>query len=100
MIIYAATLVAAGLALDLIWWYATNNRRLVNPDMKVEFIAFVHRRVLLAPILYLVAIGVSFVSIPMAKLLFLAVADMHKKVVALFDHGNSVRHAFPEEACS
>jgi len=71
MIIYAATLVASGVALDLIWWYATSKRRLVNPDMKDEFVAFVHRRVLMAPMLYLLAIGVSFLSIPVAKLLFL-----------------------------
>ncbi|MBN1148246.1 MAG: DUF1211 domain-containing protein [Anaerolineales bacterium] len=71
MIIYAATLVAAGMSLDLIWWYATSKRRLVNPDMKDEFIAFVHRRVLLAPMLYLSAIGVSFMDLSAAKLLFL-----------------------------
>ena len=71
MIVYAAILVASGVSLDLIWWYATRNRRLVNPDMQDEFVAFVHRRVLLAPALYLLAIGVIFVSIPAAKLLFL-----------------------------
>jgi hypothetical protein len=39
--------------------------------MKDEFVAFVHRRVLLAPALYLLAIGVSFLNISAAKLLFL-----------------------------
>ena len=64
----------AGLSLDLIWRYATHNHRLVAPGMDPELIAFVHRRVLLAPALYLLAIGVSFISIAGAKALFLVVA--------------------------
>jgi len=74
VIAYAGTLVLAGLSLDLIWRYATGKYRLVTPNLDPGLIAFVHGRVLLAPLVYLVAIGVSFVSIPVAKLLFLVVA--------------------------
>ncbi len=74
VIAYAGTLVLAGLSLDLIWRYATYKRRLVTPGMDPGLIAFVHGRVLLAPAIYLLAIGVSFISIAGAKVLFLIVA--------------------------
>ena len=74
VIVYAGTLVLAGLSLDLIWRYATHNHRLVTPGMDPALIAFVHGRVLLAPAVYLLAIGVSFISIAGAKALFLIVA--------------------------
>jgi uncharacterized membrane protein len=74
VIAYAGTLVMAGLSLDLIWWYATHNHRFVTPGMDPGLIAFVHGRILLAPAIYLLAIGVSFFSIAGAKVLFLVVA--------------------------
>ena len=74
MIAYAGTLVLAGLSLDLIWRYATHSHRFVTPGMDPGLIAFVHGRVLLAPAIYLLAIGVSFFSIAGAKALFLVVA--------------------------
>jgi uncharacterized membrane protein len=77
VIVYAGTLVATGLSLDLIWWYATTNRRLVNQDMSDDLVAFVHRRVLTAPAIYLAAILLSLVSINAAKLLFLATALLY-----------------------
>jgi uncharacterized membrane protein len=77
IIIYAATLIAAGLMLDLIWLYATRERRLVSPDLTDEFVNFVHRRVLLAPAVYLVAIGISFASVFLAQLLFILTALMY-----------------------
>jgi uncharacterized membrane protein len=77
VIIYAATLVATGLSLDLIWWYATSNRRLVSQDMSDDLVTFVHRRVLTAPVIYLIALLISLVNINLAKLLFLATALLY-----------------------
>lgn len=74
IVIYAAVLVATGLSLDLCWLYATTNRRLVDEKMEQRFVVFVHRRVLIAPVLYAVAIAVSFISVPLAKVVFLIVA--------------------------
>ncbi len=59
---YASNLVAAGLALDAVWWYASTKRRLVDPALDRDLVAFIHRRVLIAPALYLGAAGLSFVS--------------------------------------
>ncbi len=74
VIVYASTLVCAGLSLELIWVYATHRRQMVAHDLDPALITFVHRRVLLAPAVYLVAIAVSFVSITAAKVLFVLVA--------------------------
>lgn len=74
VVVYAAVLVATGLSLDLMWAYATHKHRLVDAQMDRDLITFVHRRVLLAPALYLMAIVVSFVSIDLAKLVFIVVA--------------------------
>jgi uncharacterized membrane protein len=74
VIIYAASLIAGGLSLDLLWWYATHNHHLVSPAMPADFIRFVHRRVLTAPLFYLVAIIASFFSVLAANLIFVVTA--------------------------
>ncbi len=74
IVVYAAVLVATGLSLDLMWGYATHNHRLVDPQMDRDLIAFVHRRVLMAPALYMMAIALSFVSVDLSKVVFLVVA--------------------------
>jgi uncharacterized membrane protein len=74
VIVYAGTLVCTGLSLELIWLYATHHRQLVAHDLDPDLITFVHRRVLLAPAIYLVTIAASFVSITAAKVIFLLVA--------------------------
>ncbi len=73
LIVFAATLVVAGLLLDLIWWYVTRDRRLVDEKMQRSFVTSVHRRILIAPFLYLIAIFASFFSVILAYLVFLAV---------------------------
>lgn len=70
---YAFWLMLTGLVLDLIWWHASKNLRLVNPDIDPDLIFFVHRRVLIAPVLYLLSIGVAFLSPLITKLIFVAV---------------------------
>lgn len=101
VIIYAAVLVAAGLSLDLIWWYATTNRRLVHERMENSFVSFVHRRVLLAPALYLAAIGLSFVDVTLAKAVFVVVALAYVLPNPLDRyHHKQVREQAPEQAHS
>jgi uncharacterized membrane protein len=77
VISYASTLMLAGLSLELIWRYSTQHRRLVAHDLDPELIAFFHRRILMAPLIYLLAIALSFVSIAGAKMLFLVVAIVY-----------------------
>lgn len=77
VVAYAGNLALAGFALDLIWTYATHRRRLVEPGMDPKLVALVHRRVLVAPAIYLLAIGLSFFSLLVAKLLFVAVVVVY-----------------------
>ena len=70
---YAFWLMLTGLMLDLIWWYATRNQRLVDPEIDPDLVIFVHRRVLIAPVLYFISIGIAFISPLLTKLIFIAV---------------------------
>jgi uncharacterized membrane protein len=99
VVVYAAVLVASGLALDLIWWYATHNRRLVDAQMDRDLVTFVHRRVLLAPALYLTAIVLSFASVDLAKVVFLVVALAYIVPNPLdhYHHAEVQRHLHTEE---
>ncbi|OGO31472.1 MAG: hypothetical protein A2136_10350 [Chloroflexi bacterium RBG_16_54_11] len=70
---YAFWLMLTGLVLDAIWWYASTNRRLVDPNIDPDLVFFVHRRVLIAPVFYLISIGVAFISTFITKLIFVAI---------------------------
>ncbi|MFC1511610.1 TMEM175 family protein [Candidatus Latescibacterota bacterium] len=67
--IYAGTLAAGGVLLDLVWWYATYNRHLMCDTVTAELVRAFHFRILTGPALYLIAIGLSFVSLPVTKLI-------------------------------
>jgi uncharacterized membrane protein len=66
VIVYGANLIVVGLALYLIWWYATSRRRLVDPDLDAVRIGIATRRILMGPVAYLLAIVLAVVSIPLA----------------------------------
>jgi uncharacterized membrane protein len=73
IIVYAAALIVGGFTLDLIWKYATKDHRLVNETMKQDFINSVHRRILVAPLFYLLAIALSFVNVLLSYLIIIGV---------------------------
>ncbi len=73
LVFYALMLIGAGFALNLTWRYATQNRRLVPADLDSDLVEFVNRRQMMAPIVYIVAILVSFLSVSVAKWLFIVV---------------------------
>jgi uncharacterized membrane protein len=72
IIIYAANLIVGGVLLDVIWWYGSRNRHLMCEGIDPKLISSFHHRILTGPIIYLFAVGVSFVSVMVAKLLFVA----------------------------
>lgn len=73
VIAYALPLVFAGVSMDIMWWYASTHCLLDETQNDKNFIAFVHRRNLAAPIAYLFAIGISFISLTLAKFVFIVV---------------------------
>jgi uncharacterized membrane protein len=67
---YGANLITAGGILYVHWRYATNLRRLVAPDIHEEVITLTKRRIILGPLAFFIAIGVSFFSTAGAIVLF------------------------------
>ena len=55
LVAYCANLAVAGFGLDAIWWYATNQRRLVDKKIDAHLVRLFHRRILTAPAIYLVS---------------------------------------------
>jgi uncharacterized membrane protein len=70
VVLYALNLIVGGVLLDLIWWYATYNRHLMCDTVQPALVRSFHYRILTGPVIYLLAIGVSFVSLLAAKILF------------------------------
>jgi uncharacterized membrane protein len=70
---YALNLFTAGVLLWAHWAYASSGRRLVDADLPSDFIQRTTRRVLTAPLAYLLVIALSFLSIPVSLLVSLAI---------------------------
>jgi len=68
-VVYAGALAAGGVLLDLIWWYATSNRHLMCDTVTPKLIRAFHFRILTGPLLYVVAIAVSFFSLPVTRVI-------------------------------
>ena len=58
--IYGANLIAIGLTLALHWWYATTENRHVDPDIDRGLVRGAMYRTLMGPLVYVIAIGLSF----------------------------------------
>lgn len=71
VIIYGVNLIVVGACLYLHYWYATYNHRLVDADLPAHQIEASKRRILMAPMICLVAIGLSFVSTTLSIILYL-----------------------------
>ena len=99
-VIFFGTLVATGLVLDAIWWYASHDHHLVDADIDPELVSFVHRRVLMAPLIYMIAIGVTFASVLGAKMIFVVVAVLYIVPNPLdhFHHRQLTDEETPEQA--
>jgi uncharacterized membrane protein len=73
MVIYCVILILTGLSAVAMWWHASRHHRLIDENVKPEVIALTYRRVSIAPVIYLIALATSFLSLTIAKL-FLVVA--------------------------
>lgn len=75
--IYAGSLAIARLPLTAIWWYATRDRRLVHDNIDPSEIRLHRIRGLGIPLIFLLSIGISFISIRAAMFswVFLFVID-------------------------
>ena len=73
MVLYGVAILLCGLSLLGIWWYAVTDRRLVDPELRSGVVRSMTRRLMVAPILSVLAIGCSFVSIPLSRIMLLLI---------------------------
>ncbi len=62
LIAYTVAIAVLGLAMALIWWYASYRHRLVDPDLDAGLIRTINVRLFVAPVVFLVAVPFAFVS--------------------------------------
>lgn len=83
VLFYGSTQMLCGLTLLTIWIYATRNDRLIARDTPDELIRSMTKRILLTPMVCVVAIGVSYINLMTGKLLFLVIPFLyfsHRKI--------------------
>lgn len=72
-LIFQANLLAVGLAYYFLWWYATEDHRLVDPDeIDADAIVFSRRLSLVTPAVSLAAMALSFVTPSWSETVYLA----------------------------
>lgn len=70
VIAYGVNLTAAGVAMNVCWMYATHNRRLVAKDLDVRIIKLARRRIIVGPLICLIAIIGSFFNTEISLVLY------------------------------
>jgi len=86
VIFYVGSLTIGGLLILLLWWYVTNNHRLVDKQLDTSLIRHYMQRSLIAPIIFLLSIGLSFISPYLAELSWLLIG------VAIMLHERQYHH--------
>ena len=97
-LIFCAVLILAGLSLVLMWWYAAKDRRLLSEAVANETIRDTYRRGLLAPVLYLVAALLSFVSLNVTKVtlaLIVLIYIIPNPLTRVSRHSHHGTHVYP-----
>jgi len=77
MVAYALNLIVAGVVLLAIWLYATRARRLTPADLPDSVVTHVARRVLIAPVLSVVAILTTFINPSISQFIFILIAVLY-----------------------
>jgi uncharacterized membrane protein len=77
IVIYGAVHVACGLSLALMWWYANRMAPIVWPRIDPVVAQVLLRRTLMGPAISILAIGVAFINVRLAHLVFLTMPLLH-----------------------
>lgn len=83
---YGANLLVTRLVFQLLWWYATSGHRLVDSNLDPRFVSKVTRRILTPALVDLLAIGISFFSIPISILLYILILVLYSLPSAIDRH--------------
>ena len=77
VIIYGINVIIAGFWINVQWWYATKDRHLVDNDLDPTLITTVSRYLLVGPIAYIIAVVLSFVSIQISLVMYIAIPSYY-----------------------
>jgi uncharacterized membrane protein len=77
VIIYGINLVSIGLTMTIQWYYATNNFKLVDPQLPLPVIKFAKLRLLFSPFAYFTAIILSFADIKISLIIYTVVPILY-----------------------
>jgi uncharacterized membrane protein len=61
-VIYFSHMIVTSLSMALFWWYATRDRKLVDPDINPALITYNYARITSLPVVFVLAIVISFFS--------------------------------------
>jgi uncharacterized membrane protein len=61
-VVYFSHMIVTSLSMALLWWYATSDRKLVDPDIDPALIGYNYLRISTLPVVFVLAIGISFFS--------------------------------------
>jgi uncharacterized membrane protein len=61
-VVYFSHMILTSLSMALFWWYATSDRKLVDPDIDPALIRYNYARISSLPTVFVLAIGISFFS--------------------------------------
>jgi uncharacterized membrane protein len=85
-IIYCAIVILTGSLLVLIWWYATKGHRLVEKDMNPLFIRGTLFGLLSIPIIFGIAVGISFIDLNFAQYVWLGIIPVNVFIRNKYKH--------------
>jgi uncharacterized membrane protein len=71
VIIYAVHNILTSLSLTWLWRHASKDARLVETNLDPRLVRFANFRALLIPTVFLLSIGISFISVDVARLSWL-----------------------------
>jgi uncharacterized membrane protein len=90
--VYGANLAATGIMLNLVWWYATYNRRLVDKDLDPHVVTLAQRRTVVGPIVCFLGIGFSYVDAQISLALYLLLIPFYMRPSHLDIHFRGESH--------
>jgi uncharacterized membrane protein len=67
VIAFASVLAATGFLTCIMWWYSTNNRKLVDENLQSDLVRYFLIRGLVSPLTFLASIGISFIDVQLAQ---------------------------------
>ena len=85
VVIYVGNLALARLMLTAIWWYASANRALIGDTVSQRHIRFHRARGLVIPLIFVLSIGVAYVSVTAAVVVWIALAVADQALLHAFE---------------